>query len=82
MSEHAMPDSDKRAFAWGYLTALKMIRELKKTHGLSWERAVVEAGKRLVTLVSGPAAKAVKEAIEVMEALKGEGLQENQHGIL
>jgi len=40
----------KRAWTWGYLSALRMVRELK-AGGLSWREAVTEAGKRLMTLV-------------------------------
>ena len=42
----------KRAWTWGYLSALRVVRELR-AGGLSWREAVTEAGKRLVSLVQG-----------------------------
>jgi len=44
----------KRAWTWGYLSALRVVRELK-AGGLSWREAVTEAGKRLMSLVQSEA---------------------------
>lgn len=46
-----LSEPEKRAFAYGYLYALKMVRELKAQHGLKWEQAVTEAGKMLMPLL-------------------------------
>jgi hypothetical protein len=44
----------KRAWTWGYLSALRVVRELR-AGGLSWREAVTEAGKRLMSLVQSEA---------------------------
>ena len=43
-------DERRRAWVWGYLTCLRLIRQCR-ANGCSWQEAVAQAGKSLTDLL-------------------------------
>ena len=46
-------DEKRRAWVWGYLTCLRLIRQCR-ANGCSWQEAVAQAGKSLEALLKDP----------------------------